>query len=250
MTSRLTPLDFVLLPLIVLFAAFHAAMLSGIFEGERASAAPGFIVLGGLPEGNAPTLREPTAADLAEADDSPDLPGSFVPTQGKQHTGVWPLRQRIPYCEEGHVRDDCYASVPPTSGLHVPVQRGARLANGVTAPLPPSPGIYDFDLPREAVPHIQEHAGVFVGYHCESDACRGAVEALETVVLQELSLGERVVMTPFSDLAADTIALASWTRVDAFPASEYDAERARAFIQVHSCRFDPEGFCTDRAPVN
>jgi hypothetical protein len=249
MSSRLTPLDWTLISLIVLFAAFHAAMLTGVFEGEHAIAAPGFFDLSRLPEGNAPTVREPTAADLAEADDSPDLPGRFVPTQGKQHTGPWPLRERIPYCEDDDLRDDCYASIPPTSGLHVPVQRGARLSDGVTAPLPPNPGIYDFDLPREAVPHIQEHAGVFVGYNCESDACRSAVEELETVVLQELSLGERVVMTPFSDLDADTIALASWTRVDAFAASDYDAGRVREFIQRHSCRFDPEGFCTNRQPV-
>jgi hypothetical protein len=45
------------------------------------------------------------------------------------------------------------------------------------------------------------------------------------------------------DLDADTIALASWTRVDSFDAAEYGDGRVREFIRAHSCRFDPEGFC-------
>jgi hypothetical protein len=53
-------------------------------------------------------------------------------------------------------------------------------------------------------------------------------------------------MAPDSDLDADTIALASWTRIDSMPAAEYDDARVRAFIEAHSCRFDPEGFCAPR----
>jgi hypothetical protein len=187
-------------------------------------------------------------ADLAEADDSPDLPGTYVPSQGKRHTQPWPLRdnERVPYCVPFQYHNECYASLPPTSGLHVPVQRGARLPDGATSLLPPNPGVYDFDLPREAVPHIQEHAGVFVGYNCVSEECRTAVAGLERVVIQELGHGARVVMARFSDLPADTIGLASWTRVDTFPASEYDELRVGVFIRAHSCRFDPEGFCRDR----
>jgi len=248
MHSRMTWIDWTTLSLIVVLAAFHAAMLGGVFRGEDAAAARASFDLRGLPEGNAPTgVREPTAADLAEADDSPDLPGRFVPSQGKTHSGVWP-GDRVPYCPEGQVRDDCYASLPPSSGLHAPVQRSVRLADGSVTPLPPNPGVYAFDLPKETVPHIQEHAGVFVGYDCESEACLETIETLEALVVEELSVGARVVMARFSDLPPDTIGLASWTRVDTFAASEYDAVRISAFIKTHSCRFDPEGFCRENAP--
>jgi hypothetical protein len=248
MSSRLTVLDWVMIALILMFTAFHAVMLGGVFYGERAQPALAVSDPSLLPSGNAPGVEGPSVADRAEADDSAELPGTFVPSQGKRHTGTWPLRnnERVPYCEPGAFHNECYASNPPTSGLHVPVQRGAQIADGVVTLLPPDPGVYDFDLPREAVPHIQEHAGVFVGYNCASDECRTAVLALERVVIQELGNGARVVMSAFSDLPPDTIGLASWTRVDTFAAAEYDELRVGRFIRAHSCRFDPEGFCRDR----
>lgn len=117
--------------------------------------------------------------EVAERDHSAGLPGRFVPTQGRQHVGAYQLNAHVPFCDPGVVRAGCYASNPPTSGLHLPVQ-----------PL--------------------------------------------------------VVMSPDPDLAPDSIALAAWTRVDDFPASDYDDARARSFIKAHSCRFDPERFCPPR----
>lgn len=204
---------------------------------------------GGLLEGlTEQTPQGPTPAQLAEADTSPSLPGRYVPSQGKRHTAAWPLEERVPYCDEGAAAGDCYASLPPTSGLHLPVQRGVVLGDSVVT-LPPDPGIYPFDMPREAIPHLQEHAGVFAGFNCESDACRATVLRMGELVQQELSVGARVVMAPFSDLPPDTIGLAAWTRVDTFTAAGYTDERVRSFIKAHSCRFDPEGFCPT-APLN
>jgi hypothetical protein len=111
--------------------------------------------------------------------------------------------------------------------------------------MPPEPGIYDFPVPRESIPHIQEHAGVYAGFHCASDACNDAATRFRTIVRQELQLGERIVLSPDPDLPVDTIALASWTRVDRFAAGDFSADRVRAFIDAHSCRFDPEGFCDE-----
>ena len=122
------------------------------------------------------------------------------------------------------------------------------MIDGEIINLPPDPGIYAFEIPREAIPHLQEHAGVFVGYNCVSTDCFDAVEQLRSLVEDQLSLGARVVMAPDCDLDDDTIALAAWTRIDALPASDYDDDRARAFIEAHSCRFDPEGFCGRRRP--
>jgi hypothetical protein len=191
------------------------------------------------------------AARRAECDDSGDLPGRFVRSQGRSHTPDWPLddARRVPFCDDDAdpAVDRCYASNPPTSGLHLPVAREAVI-DGEIIRLPPDPGIYDFEFPRETIPHLQEHAGVFVGYNCVSTTCFDAVEQLRGLVEDQLSQGARVIMAPDSELDDDTIALAAWTRIDVMPAPDYNNDRARAFIEAHSCRFDPEGFCGQAAP--
>ena len=246
---RLNVYDYTMLVAILVALLVNYALYSGRIIVR--SGGIEFATTGTSPGGNAPGVTvTPNAADLAELDDSSDLPGTYVAPQGRRHTaGVWPLRERVPYCEPDDINNFCYASKPPSSGLHVPVQRIAPLFDGSRVPLPPDPGIYESEYPREAIPHIQEHAGVFVGYNCVSDACLGAVQDARDVVLQQLSLGARVVFAPFGDLDEDTFGLASWTRVDTFAASDYEDERLRGFIQSHSCRFDPEGFCRGN-PVN
>ncbi|HYM14348.1 MAG TPA: DUF3105 domain-containing protein [Dehalococcoidia bacterium] len=185
----------------------------------------------------------PVRADLvAESDASPDLPGRFVPTQGRQHTAQYPI-VHVEFCPTDQVRSDCYASNPPTSGLHLPVQPLVVLPDGHRLKIPPDPGLYAFAIPREAIPHIEEHAGVYVGYNCASAGCDRVVDEITTVVRQELSLGARVVLSPDPDLAPGTVGLAAWTRVDVFPATAYTDARVRSFIKAHSCRFDPEHFC-------
>ena len=84
---------------------------------------------------------------------------------------------------------------------------------------------------------------MFVGYNCATAECEAAVERLVIVVEQAVDQNKRVVMSPSPDLAPDTIGLASWTRVDVFGAGEYTDARVQSFIDAHSCRFDPEGFC-------
>jgi hypothetical protein len=189
------------------------------------------------------------AARRAECDNSDDLPGRFVESQGRSHTPAWPLsdRDRVPFCDEDNITNNCYASNPPTSGLHLPVAQSIVIDSEIIR-LPPDPGIYDIEVPREAIPHLQEHAGVFVGYNCESAECSDAVRQLRIVVNNELRRGARVIMAPDTDLNSDTIAFAAWTRVDSMPAADYDDARARDFIETHSCRFDPEGFCGEAAP--
>lgn len=236
--------ELIMWSLIIAGALLNVALYTGIVKGEAA-----IDVREVGPDGQ-PFLSSTPAADsnaaraiFAEENMSADLPGIFVPTQGRRHVQGYGVGERIPFCPEGDVRDDCYASNPPTSGLHFPVQRNIRLADGNIVNLPPDPGIYDFEIPREAIPHLQEHAGVYVGYNCASDSCRDAVRNLEGLVAQLLEINTRVVMSPSPDLPLDTIGMASWTRFDTYAASEYTEQRARVFIEAHSCRFDPEGFC-------
>lgn len=239
--------------LIVAMAIVNLAVYTHVVRGEDA------INLNDTPPAGSPRLlTTPVAgaapvnpANAAELDDSDDLPGRFVPTQGRQHTATaYPLARGIPFCDADAISARCYASNPPSSGTHLPVQRNVLLADGNRVNIPPDPGVYDFAIPREAIPHIEEHAGVYVGYHCVDDAgCDRVAERLKDLVTQEVSLGARVVLSPDPDLDANTVGIASWTRVDTFDAAAYEDGRVRDFIKAHSCRFDPEGFCK-QVPVN
>jgi hypothetical protein len=232
--------------LIIGVALMNVAIYTGVVRGEdaidvRAVGSDGRPLLSTTPAADSSAAR----AIRAEEDSGEHLPGRWVPTQGRRHVQGYGAGPRVPFCSEGEVHAECYASNPPSSGLHFPVQRDVRLADGNIVNIPPDPGIYDFEIPREAIPHLQEHAGVYVGFNCASDACRVAVNDLGNLVAQLLEIDTRVVMSPAPDLPLDTIGLAAWTRVDTMSAAEYSNARARAFIETHSCRFDPEGFCGD-----
>jgi hypothetical protein len=226
--------ELVIFTLIALVAVVNIALYGGFVDA-------GDPVEGGTDRDRTQAVRE--AAERAERDDNPRLPGRFVATQGRTHTPPWPLdaADHVPFCS-GDETERCYASNPPTSGLHLPVAPNVVI-DGATLRLPPEPGFYNVEIPREAIPHIQEHAGVFVGYRCSSDACERMVEKLRTAVRLQLYAGRRVVMAPDSDLEDETIAIASWTRIDKFLADDFSEGRVRAFIETHSCRFDPEGLC-------
>jgi hypothetical protein len=145
-------------------------------------------------------------------------------------------------------RQDCYASNPPTSGQHLNVQRGADVGNGNRINIPPDPDVYpsDVEVPRDAIAHILEHAGVFVGYNCAEgdDACQRVVDELTDLVNDRINNNDdRVVMARDSDLPVGTVAAASWTRVLNVNYQDFDAGQFRDFIGTNACRFDPEGFC-------
>lgn len=194
--------------------------------------------------------------------DDPDLPGMLYPDQGRAHlAGAYtPGQPQRPFCpgvanarndnaDPGGAGDECYNSNPPSSGEHLGVQRNVDLGDGLTlSQIPANPGVYppDVEMPRNSIPHILEHAGVFIGYGCaEGDTgCAGVVAELEDVANERIdTFDERIVMARDSDLLPGTIALAAWTRVDSFPYAEYTAERVTRFTSTHSCRIDPEGFC-------
>jgi hypothetical protein len=49
-------------------------------------------------------------------------------------------------------------------------------------------------------------------------------------------------MSAYDGMEPETIALTAWTRLDKFPAGQFDAGRVRAFILAHNKRFNPENF--------
>jgi hypothetical protein len=241
--------EVVLWVLIAATAAVILAVYTGVVKGEDGidlrTTPPRAARTGTVPT---PSAAQ-TAATRAAADDSTRLPGTFVPSQGIQHTTTYPLDKRVEFCAQHITASDCYASNPPTSGLHLPVQKNVVLPGNHRINIPPDPAVYEFAIPREAIPHIEEHAGVYVGYSCANTDCVRTVERLKDLVTQEISLGARVVLSPDDDLDKDTIGIAAWTRFDTFASSDYTDERVRTFIKAHSCRFDPEQFCKT-TPVN
>ncbi len=218
----------------------------------QALSASNFATLEADLTANPRPTETPSASDLAELDDSPGLPGRFVASQGSGHYDgrvfeVLPL----PYCEgvpwsgiddpvtlntpvpltpispggpsayyRGPMSDgrDCYTSNPPSSGRHAGAEQNVDFGGGLIAHAPPVPGVYPDEVyfPRAVLPHILEHAGVFVGYHCvDADvACEEIVQRLADVVTQRIdAFADRVVMARDTDLPVGEIGLAAWTRV-------------------------------------
>jgi len=221
------------------------------------------------------------AAARAARDDSPDIPGTFVPAQGVAHLAGGLLgRTPMPFCDgvpySGAPANSgasptatatvtpsgtatpglaptptevmCYASNPPSSGPMLNDQNRADVGGGVLMNLPPEPDVYppDVEVPREAIPHLLEHAGIFVGYNCPADdaECASAVEQVTSVVNKRIdNYGNRVVMAKDSDLPSGMIGLSSWTRVDLMDHHEMVADRVTRFISKNACRVDMEGMC-------
>lgn len=177
----------------------------------------------------------PTDANQAQLDDSPLLPGMYVPPYAGLDGILGTSDDRshvrdgvvVPFCgaQSSGQPSVCYSSNPPTSGVH------AQSA----VPF----GILTRPAPKESLVHSMEHGGVVV-WHNTAD--QSVVRELAAVVDRALRRGDLVVMTPYTEMEPDTIALTAWTRLDKFPASEFTAQRVEAFIRAHSRRFNPEGF--------
>ena len=218
----------------------------------------------------------------AEADTSSSVPGTYVPSQGRGHfAGSYaPGRVETPFCAgvvwsgsssspeaspaasatptataapakpgaTPTVQTGCYNSNPPSSGKHLNVQNNVDVGNGIVIKIPPDPDVYPdtVEVPRDAIAHILEHAGVFVGYNCATGdtACTDVFNQLKTLVTDRLQNGgDRIVMAHDNDLVPGTIGMSSWTRVYDFKYQDYDAKEAQRFMDKNSCRYDPEGFC-------
>ena len=168
---------------------------------------------------------------------------SATPTAGTpQATGTINTTPTVP--------TDCHTSNPPSSGEHLNVQRNVDVGGGNIMNIPADPDVYpdDVEVPRDAIAHILEHAGVFIGWNCANGdtACTAAVQKMKDLANDRIDNHDnRVVLAHDNDLPLGTIGMASWTRVLTFQATDFDNQKnaATTFISVNSCRFDPEGFC-------
>lgn len=183
----------------------------------------------------------PSASDTPEASPTGEATAAGTGTAASTTTSGTPVSTAT-------VPTNCYNSNPPSSGRHLNAQRNVDLGNGAIVNIPPDPDVYpsDVQVPREAIAHILEHAGVFVGYNCESGntECEDAVADLEDLVNDRIdNHDDRVIMANDSDLVPNTIGVASWTRVYNVSAADYDRDAIEEFIGDNSCRIDWEGLC-------
>jgi hypothetical protein len=226
----------------------------------------------------------PTGYAKAEADSSTSIPGTYVPSQGRGHEpGTYtPGRPPTPFCDGvAHsgsdaaaaatptvqpsstpeaaatsttpgatptVQTTCYNSNPPSSGMHLNVQNKVDIGGGNILPrIPPDPNVYppEVEVPRDAIPHILEHAGVFVGYNCKSgdSACEDIVKKLTDMVNDRIdNHSDRVVMAHDSDLPENSFGTSSWTRVLNQTVENFNISDFEKFIAKNSCRYNPESF--------
>jgi hypothetical protein len=141
------------------------------------------------------------------------------------------LQEVIPICSSEQLASGniskplCYNSNPPTSGPHN------------SSPMPFK--VLDNPAPKESLIHNMEHGGVIVWYNTDDAS---VIKQLADTVNSELDRRRLAVMTKYTEMEPNTIALTAWTRLDKFGVSEFNIKRVRDFIEENSKRFNPEGF--------
>jgi hypothetical protein len=142
----------------------------------------------------------------------------------------------VDYSKE--VTDNAPNGQPPAGGPHwgqTTCGSDPATAPAFCGPVPW--GIYRAPWPPESLGHNMEHAGVVIWYNTANTDIRNKIEAEAT---KRLKAGNLVVVAPYPDLPADTIAITAWARRDVFPVSEYTDSRLDTFIKAFACRFNPE----------
>jgi len=188
----------------------------------------------------------PTSWQKAMLDSDPKIPGDYIPpnpgADGKvcadatcvatmddrEHIGVGVT---IPICPQAQLDAKnysnplCYNSNPPTSGPHNP------------NPMPFK--VLDNPAPKENLIHNMEHGGVVIWYNTD-DA--NAIKELASIANDNIDRRRFVVMSKYTGMDPDTVAVTSWTRMMKFKPSEIDKKAIQHFIDVNEKRFNPEGF--------
>ena len=86
-------------------------------------------------------------------------------------------------------------------------------------------GIYDKEIPDEALIHNLFRGGIGIHYNCP-DGCSDLIESLSEVV----GTKQKVLLSPYPNMD-NKIALTAWEYLDVFDV--FDKERIELFIQTH-----------------
>ena len=234
-----------LAPLLLCFLAISALAATaacGGNEGNPSAESPSVTAtVPAAASQTPPPASPPPQSDnsmQAELDADPRLPGVYYPphpgADGVYGTGDDRLHVGddviVPICTPAQLAANavsdppCYTSNPPASGPHnSPVDFGV-LRNAA---------------PKEALVHNMEHGGVVVWFNTDDAA---VIEELAAIVTDYIDRRSLVVMSRYTEMEPDTIALTAWTRLDKFPVSDYERKRVTDFVTEHLKRFNPEGF--------
>jgi hypothetical protein len=184
------------------------------------------------------------AAIAAEQDASTSLAGDFIDLE-KVYGGEYSETAGHVTTSNIDYEGTCSASDPELCNTNPPVGGPHWSANcgddPTTAPAVcgPAPwGIYRDPWQPETLVHNMEHGGVVIWYNTTD---QDVIDQLESFV-EGRPDDDLLVLTPYPDMEDDTVAITSWTRIDKFPAAEYDEERLTTFIDDHMRRFNPEHF--------
>lgn len=182
----------------------------------------------------------PTAAQRAEADDDPRLPGEFIDlvaiyggpygNRDGPHTAPH-VRSSVDYAGE--------QGLPPAGGAHW--GSGACSDDPDTSPpfCGPVPwGFYREAWDAESLLHSMEHSGVILWYNTTDEDI-----IADLLDFAQRNAGSYLVVSPYPEMEEETVAITSWSRRLIMPVDEYDRDRLQEFFVVHECRFDPEQFC-------
>ncbi len=212
---------------------FAGHQMTPFCEGIPQSESAKLTIIGGGGTPSGSTTPATTSTSVPSATPSPSTPSAH---------GTVDTTPTVP--------SNCYNSNPPSSGKHLNVQRGVDIGGGNIVNIPADPDVYpdEVEMPRDGIPHILEHSGLFIGWNCKSGdaACTDVIKQLKDEANNHIDNHDnRVVMAHDNDLPEGTIGLASWTRVLDFPYTEWDKQKdiVHNFIGTNSCRFDPENFC-------
>jgi hypothetical protein len=199
-------------------------------------------------QGNKPAKSHFDAAARTEANPGVGLPGTYV-NLPKIYDGFYGnqdgnntndhVKRDVDYAHDCAKSDPAVCnSNPPAGGPHW--GQGACPEDPAQAPLYCGPvpwGVYRAAWPAETLVHNMEHGGTVIWYNTKNQQ---VIDELESIAESELKGRKLLVLTPYPDMEADTVAITAWARIDKMPVSQYTKERVQKFIDVFKCRFNPE----------
>lgn len=158
-----------------------------------------------------------------ELDARTNLPGQFV---SAQESG------RIPVGSEY----SNYSTQPPTSGPYW--ENGTHtLPSGYVVTVPVQWGIYNQEIPVEALVGSMERGGVVIWYNEQAGCDIMCLQALDLLVKPMVQDQHRLILVPNHDLE-HPVTLTSWTRM--LTLDEVDGKTILQFIEAHEGRYNPE----------
>ena len=160
-----------------------------------------------------------------EADASSALPGEFHPSQGNLHI-------------QNGGAFKAYSTNPPTSGPHWLGGAAFLTPKGRVVNIPPAWGVYDEELPLQALVHAEEHGGVIVWYDEAAGCGADCQQSLSGLVIRLVERGRHVILVPYHGLA-NPVVITAWTRLQ--PLNSADIGAISQFVTAHDLRYNPEG---------